>query len=465
MQKTQKDIVNKALKYLPDNGNSIKNIYRELRVFWRRGRFKINSYLLKEDSPDPETIFWIDPNKIEYYTNYCASGDIEKFQRQAAERILHQNFRPQVFDRDNDKGKIYDGDWDVSNLKFSELQIYKAIDQRVNQKINWQDTPFYKTALTEIESGRHLWGCTNEEELKKRVAYIDELIQSIKTNGYQLNSDVHLADDDQDGISKHKKMSMEILVNIGRNGEYLFQDGRHRLSIAKVLNVDLVAVKVLVRHREWHQLRQMLNTMINSSGGASKKGLLYQSLLHPDLKDFPAAHDCDDRYKAIEPNIIGEHQGNLLDVGANFGYFCHKFEDLGYTCHAVELLKEIADANDKIRQGAGKKYQVINEDVLELFKNPYFRNMNLKIIIALNIFHHFLKTETKYNLFIEWLNNLNVDQMFFEAHKYQEPQMNNSYVNYTEEEFVKFIIDNTTLNHVKFIYQAGDGRKVYSLYR
>ena len=44
----------------------------------------------------------------------------------------------------------------------------------------------------------------------------------------------------------------EIIVHIARDGSFLFDDGRHRLSIAKILRLTQVPVLVLLRHRDWY---------------------------------------------------------------------------------------------------------------------------------------------------------------------------------------------------------------------
>jgi hypothetical protein len=54
----------------------------------------------------------------------------------------------------------------------------------------------------------------------------------------------------RDGHSRH-----EISVNIDRHGRYRFQDGRHRLAIARTLGIACVPVRVLVRDRKWVEFR------------------------------------------------------------------------------------------------------------------------------------------------------------------------------------------------------------------
>ena len=64
------------------------------------------------------------------------------------------------------------------------------------------------------------------------------------------------------------------------------------------------------------------------------RGVLDYQLTHPDLQDIPFKYN-DLCFNLIKENITIS-QGTLLDIGANLGYFCHKFEDLGFDCYGVE---------------------------------------------------------------------------------------------------------------------------------
>ena len=67
------------------------------------------------------------------------------------------------------------------------------------------------------------------------------------------------------------------------------------------------------------------------------------------------------------------------------------------------------------------------------------------VVLALNIFHHFIKTEQFHQKLVKLLNNLNTDVIIFESHDPKEEQMDNSYKNYSPEEFVQFIMKETGL--------------------
>jgi hypothetical protein len=311
--------------------------------------------------------------------------------------------------------------------------------------------------------GRVSWGIRSEADLDARCAYLDNLIASIRKDGFRQNHQVALAGEDK-GLDGDPYCGSEIAVNIGRHGQYLFQDGRHRLAIAKALNIPRVPVKVLVRHRQWVEFREFLRSLGRNGGGSSVPNELYQNAVHPDLQDIPAAHGCEDRFDAMK-DAVGPGPGLLLDIGANLGFFCHKFEDLGYSCFAVELLPPCAQAADTIRIAEHKKFAVICGELFDVAEQAPLRGQHFKVVLALNIFHHFLKTAESFDKFKRWLAQLNTDSMIFEPHCSHETQMVGAHVNFAEEEFVQFILTHSCLKHAQRLYRCSDGRAIYRLTR
>ena len=54
--------------------------------------------------------------------------------------------------------------------------------------------------------------------------------------------------------------------------------------------------------------------------------------------------------------------------------------------------------------------------------------------------------------------------MYFQPHKPGEPQMKGAYKDYSEDEFVEFILQTSKLTKARLIGTASDGRKIYRLY-
>ena len=101
-----KRYLNNSLAYLPDSGEMLKNIYRILRYEKRKSVLKVKLLFTKYHTPDPETIYWIDPERIVFHTNYNKGGS-------------NPDFKDRVFDMVRDKGRVYPGDWDLSSHKFT----------------------------------------------------------------------------------------------------------------------------------------------------------------------------------------------------------------------------------------------------------------------------------------------------------------------------------------------------------
>lgn len=445
-----KQIAKKIITMLPGEGWFLISLYRKLGLIKRIIIVKYHNITRESILPESEKVFWIDPSRIKMHTNYQQSG-------------INTPNEDRVFDPINDKSKIYSGDWDIAEYKFSDLDVYKAFEARINKGEEWVATAYYINMLKQIEAGNGRWGCKNKEDLVKRCSYLDSLIESIKKDGYKLNHEIKL-DFEDTNFSKDENLSEEVSVNISRKGEYLFQDGRHRLAIAQILKINKIPVKVLVRHKQWVEFRQFIYSMTEGVGGASKHGALYQIPIHPDLMDIPASHGCEDRMNAIEENLT-KRSGTLLDVGTNLGFFCHKFEDIGYDCYAIEHTPDIAVVTDKLRESEGKKFKVIAGDLYDVAYKPPLKNMKFDVVLLLSVVHHSLKKKEGYTRLKDWLNTLDVEEIFFEPHNPSEVQMQTAYKNYQEDEFVQFILDNTKLCNSEVIHKCDDGRRIYRLFK
>jgi hypothetical protein len=386
--------------------------------------------------PDPARVYWISPERIVYHTNYLKNENAETVP-----------FRDRSFHPEEMRGKVVDGNWDISNYKFADLDVYTSFKKRLEAGVEWQNTEFYARVLRQVESGEFVWGINNKDSVDKRFNYLDSLVDSIKNEGYRLSRNIYDKNIEYD----------EIDVNIGRNGEYLFQNGVHRLSIAKILGIKYVPVMVFVRHKEWQEFREFVISYAQQKGGK-----LYQPIVHPDLADVPyqlQAYNPQDLIEAIKSRL-GKKRGIMLDIGANLGFFCHKFEDLGYQCYAIEQDPAIFQILEKIRIAENKKFQAINKSIFEV---EFIKNTKFDVVLALNIFHHFLKRKTDFYQLKDLLKKLETTELFFEPHCYHEAQMKDAYVNYTEAEFVDFLLRHTSLNKSEVIYTAKSGRHVFKL--
>ncbi|MBL8489842.1 MAG: hypothetical protein JNM82_03590 [Rhodocyclaceae bacterium] len=181
-------------------------------------------------------VFWIDPFLIERHTRFVRPGT--------------DDWEDWVFDQRGPVAQVQDGDWDLGGHKVEEMRICRAVEARVQRAEPWEATDYYRMIMIQMQAGRVLWGCRTEDDLRRRCAYLDDLIESMRRHGYRLNHEVVLSGEDR-VVKSFRDRGNEITVNVGRNGEFLFQDGRHRLATARALGIGAVPVRVLVRHAGW----------------------------------------------------------------------------------------------------------------------------------------------------------------------------------------------------------------------
>lgn len=215
---------------------------------------------------DPYQLLWVDPDEIEYV---ATAFELPKFQR---------------------LGRIRGGDWDRPDIRFAETDICQGFSAHFDDGVPWTETGFFARAEAEIAAGRQPWGCRSREELLDRCGRLDQLYDRIKHDGYLSQPELiehteTTGDGSDDPLSPNRNSRLarllkdEVAVDIGRDGQLLFSDGRNRLAIAKLLGVEQIPVLVLVRHSHWQQFRDRVASHGIETGS-------YPSVIehHPDLR-------------------------------------------------------------------------------------------------------------------------------------------------------------------------------------
>lgn len=343
-------------------------------------------------------------------------------------------------------GKIVGGNWDLNTMPFEDLDIYRAFHERFINGRDWKETSYYQDYAYQILRGKNIGGVNDKKDIPDKFEKFDKLFEKIKFEGFSTQIDLK-------GNDTQISVMDEITVRIGRDGELLFEDGRHRLAIAKILGIKKIPVRVTWRHKNWYVFRlQILDY------AKYKNGKVYQPLTHPDLSDIPSVHG-ESRYEIINPNM-DFNEGTILDVGANWGYFCHKFEKKGFQCYAVEKGAKDFYFLDRLRLAENRTFAAIHTDIFDFHEKSEF-----DVVLAFNIFHHFLKTRKTYETLIKFLQRIKTRTMFFEPHLPHENQMEGAYRNFNNEEFVKFISKNTGLKSWEKIGVVEGNRPIYKLWK
>jgi len=136
--------------------------------------------------------------------------------------------------------------------RFSETMLHESLQSHFREGVPWEETPFVNECLARVRDDRfegHIWNrCTSVADVGERCRSIDKLYESIKESGCRSVRERNA----ERGypMSFRSSMTNEILVDVGRDGELLFVNGRHRLSIAKILRLDEIPVAKLVYHED-----------------------------------------------------------------------------------------------------------------------------------------------------------------------------------------------------------------------
>lgn len=157
--------------------------------------------------------------------------------------------------------------------QFGSTVLHRALANHFVEGVPWEDTAFVERAMEIVDSGGCVWqGCRTRKEVAAQGDRVDRLYHSIDQQGYQ--SMVSMARNGEVLRSFPEAIANEIVVDIARDGALLFANGRHRLSIAKILDLDRIPVAILVRHADWVRYRDA----VYRSGTVSAA--------HPDLVEF-----------------------------------------------------------------------------------------------------------------------------------------------------------------------------------
>ncbi len=191
----------------------------------------------KYTDADPYRVLFVDPDRITRISG------------------LHDHKR---------RGWVREGEWDRDCDRFDEQPIPKSIRQHFTA-----DTPWEQTPLADAYD--------DPDRFEQKCARIERLYSEIEQHGFRPQRE--LVTESPTAAWRNANATIapqtnEITIDIGRDGELLWNMlGKHRLSIAQVLDVDRVPVLVFTRHAEWHHLRTRLNCDDRS-----------EAVDHPDLQ-------------------------------------------------------------------------------------------------------------------------------------------------------------------------------------
>jgi len=205
---------------------------------------------------DPYETLWIDPEKIKHNSRHVVDVDNEHY--------CH----------------VLGGDWDLelSDFRDDKSDWYEFLEKRFDKDKKWEELEMYDKILEKIDTKGHYWhSCKSEEDVKKRCKRLDSLFDDIKNSGYLTNKEIWLEKD------RTKIKPDDIAVNIGRNGEFIYENSKHRLSIALILELEKIPVRIVVRHEKWQKKRDKIAKL--DSNDSIPEGIR-NHIDHTDIKNL-----------------------------------------------------------------------------------------------------------------------------------------------------------------------------------
>ncbi|GAB7020346.1 hypothetical protein JCM18750_32070 [Halostagnicola bangensis] len=135
---------------------------------------------------------------------------------------------------------VLSGDWDLQKTHWREgNSSWEELRERFEAGKAWEETEYYRTAVRKLRSGQSLGRLDGPQTVDNFRTYLEELdalYENVAANGY----------DD----------SSVITVSIGRRGEWMVNHGNHRRTVARLLDVESVPVRIRYRHRRWQHIRE-----------------------------------------------------------------------------------------------------------------------------------------------------------------------------------------------------------------
>lgn len=141
-------------------------------------------------------------------------------------------------------GVIRGGKWDLNVDIFDDTSILSSFKEHFVNNVEWENTNIYKRAIEKYSRYGKYRNYNSVNEVNNRFVQLDKMYNDIKLNGYKTQDCISSKNDIYPSYLK------EITVNISRNGNYILDDGRHRLSMAKILKIERIPVLVLVVHEK-----------------------------------------------------------------------------------------------------------------------------------------------------------------------------------------------------------------------
>lgn len=255
-----------------------RHVDRRLRPVIRRILYRIR---YGSTAPAPQKLIRVNPGDVEYLI-------VPKFSKQVSRQstLVKAGAWDRAFSEQcvliSSKG-VHEGITNPTLIDFDNYIFYTSAKEHFCQGVPWTETAAFQQLANEGMSWSDRYA--TKEATLQTFKEVDRLYENINKHGYKTQVELMEQDDlqfDSENIRTAQGPFHEVAVNIGREGELFFDDGRHRFVVAKVLGLDAIPVRVAVRHTEWQSLRQEIGNA-SSIAELSPRAKVHDD--HPDMED------------------------------------------------------------------------------------------------------------------------------------------------------------------------------------
>jgi len=217
---------------------------------------------------------YIDPSDVNHYLiysippTYTFGPNYDKII--PIHKLEKGRFNPELY-----TGMILSGDWDIYKQNYEKDRVFVSLKQHYRKGKDWENTDY----------GHHLWlrgKIRNKDNyFAKRVNSIEKTHESVREHGIIKQ---HTLKGKEKERPEYKNRPWDININIGRNGELIYNNyGHNRFAMARLLGLDEIPAFVVVRHKQWMEIREEFE-QAKCIDELTKKARKHVD--HPDLQEF-----------------------------------------------------------------------------------------------------------------------------------------------------------------------------------
>lgn len=248
-----------------------RKIKTPFKILVAKFRQTIYKFRYEDATPSPYKLISVNPQNIEYW----------------ADPELRFEFTFSEFGT-----QIVGGDWDTDRLYLRPKQTrYRKMETSLREHFE-EGTPWEETEIYHYVSNHNGVFRYDRGYIKTRLEELNQLQDHMSRNGYKSQRELR-ADDTAPLLanSDHPEVPAcappeihEIAIAITRDGRLAwFFAGHHRLLLAKIIGLDSIPVRVVVRHKEWQAIR---SEIANAASVAELSNETRTHLNHPDVREL-----------------------------------------------------------------------------------------------------------------------------------------------------------------------------------